>query len=174
MRFDWTRPDVDKATGQKLTLDMVLLDVIAAGIAETKADALKYVRKRVPQESKYQSDIMKYIRQWAEKQGLRCVCWKAAQGPYSRSGVSDVLALIGRHNGDGCRCVFLAVEVKRPLFGEESALQKDFINEVNLTGGVAGVAVYREDVLPMLEEVHRRLWRVEDDEKRNSVCFCGV
>ena len=65
MRFDWTTPDVDKATGQRLTLDMVLLDVIAAGIAETKADALKYVRKRVPQESKYQSDIMKYSRQWS-------------------------------------------------------------------------------------------------------------
>ena len=52
MRFDWTTPDVDKATGQSLTLDMVLLDVIAAGIAETKADALKYIRKRVLQESK--------------------------------------------------------------------------------------------------------------------------
>lgn len=172
MKFDWTRPDVAKDTGQKLTLDMVLLDVIAAGIAETKADALKYVRKRVPQESKYQSDVMKYIRKWAEKQGLHCVCWKAAQGPYSRGGVSDVLALIGRQDGE--RGVFLAVEVKRPLFGETSVLQEAFINDVGLSGGVAGVAVYPEDVLPLLEEVHSRLWRVDNHEKRNSVCFCGV
>ena len=141
MNIDWKRPDFVKGTDKPQTLDMIALDVIAEGLAETKAEAIKYIRQRVPPESYYQKKIMDEIKKRAAAQKLPCVVWKAAQGPYSRGGISDVLAVVGG--------VFLAVEVKRPLFGEPSQLQRDFVKSVNEAGGVAGFCVYPEDIDPL-------------------------
>ena len=140
---NWARPDRVKSSGAAQTLDMLALDVIREGYAESKAEAVKYIRQRVPAESKYQKDIMQEIKNRAAKEHLPCVIWKAAQGPYSRSGVSDIIALIGG--------VMLAVEVKRPLFGEASELQRGFVRDVNLAGGVAGFCTYTEDIDPLWE-----------------------
>lgn len=141
LNSDWKRPDRDKRTDEEQTLDMVLLDVIAAGIADNKADALKFVRRKVPQESYYQKKIMDDLKKRAAKEGLRAVIWKAAQGMFSRGGVSDVNALIGG--------VMFCVEVKRPFFGEASELQKQFVDDVNAAGGVAGVVVYADELDPL-------------------------
>ncbi len=135
---NWARPDRVKSSGATQTLDMLALDVIREGYADSKAEALKYIRQRVPAESKYQKDIMQEIKKRAAKEDLPCVIWKAAQGPYSRGGVSDIIALVGG--------VMLAVEVKRPLFGEPSELQRGFVRDVNLAGGVAGFCTYVEDI----------------------------
>lgn len=144
MSIDWKRPD-RKEDGSARTLNELLQEVIAAGIEDNKADALKYVRRKVPEEGWYQTRVMDAIRKWAAEKDYTCLCWKSAQGPYSRGGVSDVLALIGG--------VFLAVEVKRPFWGEVSDLQKQFIADVIRCGGVAGSAVYVEDLQALLEKV---------------------
>lgn len=148
MNIDWKRPDFEKGSDKQQTLDMVELDVIADGFARTKAEAEKFIRQRVPAESYYQKRVMDAIKKRAKEDGLRCVCWKAAAGPYSRGGVSDVLAVVGG--------VFLAVEVKRPLFGEPSQLQREFVRDVNHSGGVAGFATYPEDLDPLWELVKER------------------
>lgn len=145
--IDWARPDYNKVTGEKQTLDMVLLDIISEGLADTKADALKFVRVRVAPESRFQRKIMEALRKRAAMEGLPCKVWKAAQGPYSVGGVSDVLAIIGG--------VFFAVEVKRPFFGEMSELQRKFIEEVNAAGGVAGCCVYPEELEPLWQNAEQ-------------------
>lgn len=149
MNIDWKKPDKVKCSDETQTLDMILLDVIQAGIADTRAEAMKYVRHKIPAESFYQKKIMDYLRKWSKEHGYDCLCWKATQGMYSRGGVADVLAVIGC-GGVGA---MLAVEVKRPLFGELSDLQLQFIESVNRCGGFACVAVYPEDLHPMLENL---------------------
>lgn len=146
MNIDWKRPDCVKGSSEKQTLDMVLLDVIAAGLAESKADALRFVRRKVPQESYYQEKIMAELRKRAAADKLEAVVWKAAQGPYSRNGVSDVQALIGG--------VHFSIEVKRPLFGEASKLQTKFVEDVIAAGGVAGFAIYPEDLDPFWQRAN--------------------
>ena len=141
MNIDWKRPDFVKGTDKPQTLDMIALDVICEGYADSKADAVKYIRQRVPAESWYQANIMKEIKKRAAAEHMQIVIWKAAQGPYSRRGVSDIIALIGG--------VMLAIEVKRPLFGEPSDLQRAFVRDVNQCGGVAGFCTYPEDVAPL-------------------------
>lgn len=153
MNIDWKKPDRIKGSGETQTLDMILLDVIQAGIADTRAEAMKYVRQKIPAESFYQKKIMEYIRKWAKERGYDCLCWKATQGMYSRGGVSDVLAVVGC---DGVGAM-LAVEVKRPIFGDTSDLQIQFIESVNRCGGFACVAVYPEDLHPILEKLEARL-----------------
>lgn len=153
VNIDWNRPDRIKGTNEAQKLEKVLTYVICAGIADSRTEAMKYVRSKVPPESRYQERIMKYIRQWATERGVPCIIWKQAQGAYSRGGVSDVLAL--------CGGVLLAVEVKRPFWGNVSKLQKKFIDDVNRCGGVAGVAVYPEDLQPLLEKLAARAERTE-------------
>lgn len=144
MSIDWKKPD-RKEDGSARTLNELLQEVIAAGIEDNKTDALKFVRRKVPEEGWYQTHVMKHLRVWAKDHHYDCLVWKAAQGQYARGGIADVLALIGG--------VFLAVEVKRPFWGELSELQKQFISDVNDCGGVAGVAVYSEDLHPLLEKL---------------------
>ena len=59
---NWARPDRVKSSGVEQTLDMLALDVIREGYADSKAEAVKYIRQRVPAESKYQKDIMAEIK----------------------------------------------------------------------------------------------------------------
>ena len=89
------------------------------------------------------------IRKRAAAEGRKAIVWKAAQGAYSRGGVSDVLALV-----DG---VFIAVEVKRPLFGDTSKLQARFIASVMECGGTGGVAIYTDDLDPIWENA-KAIW----------------
>lgn len=138
MKIDWKRPDRVKETGEKLTAAKIASFLVQVGTCKDKSSAEKFIRAKVPAESYYQEKIMAELRKRAEAEGLKHKVWKAAQGPYSQGGVSDVLAMIGG--------VFFAVEVKRPLFGITSAHQKKFLQEVIEAGGVGCVAVYPEEL----------------------------
>lgn len=138
MKIDWKKPDRDKETGEKLTVWKIASFLVQGGTCKDKSSAEKFIRAKVPAESYYQEKIMAELRKRAEAEGLRHKVWKAAQGQFSQGGISDVLAVIGG--------VMMAVEVKRPLFGVTSTLQKKFIQEVTEAGGVGGVAVYPEDL----------------------------
>ena len=149
MNIDWKRPDRDKVTGEPVSVGQLCEMVINDGLAADKTEAMKYIRRKVPQESWYQERIMWEIRKRAASEGRKAIVWKAAQGAYSRGGVSDVLALV-----DG---VFIAVEVKRPLFGETSQLQARFIASVMEAGGTGGVAIYTDDLDPIWENA-KTIW----------------
>lgn len=148
MRFIWKRPDRDKTTGEPLTLGQCCKELVAVGLANSMSDADKYFRRHVPEEGVYQTAIMDHIRKKAAEKGWKCKIWKAVAGSYATSGVSDVVGVV---NG-----VFIAVEVKRPLLGKPTELQKSFITQIEAAGGLGCVAVYPEDV-------DERLWnRLED------------
>lgn len=133
MKINWKHPEG--------TLEDVLFAIVADGLCNTKAEAMKLLRKKMPPESYYQKKIMDALKAKATAEGMKCVIWKDQAGMYQRGGVSDVQAIIGG--------VHFSVEVKRPLLGEPSELQLKFIDHVNAAGGVAGVAVYPEDLETM-------------------------
>ena len=164
MKIDWKRPDRDKETGEKLTVGKIASFLVQVGTCKDRSSAEAYIRKKVPAESYYQDKIMESLRKRAEAGGLKHKVWKAAQGPYSQGGVSDVIAVIGG--------VMMAVEVKRPLFGVTSSLQKKFIQDVIEAGGVGGVAIYPED----LDEIWEKAAEIrgKQNDERVQVRSCEV
>lgn len=164
MKIDWKKPDRDKETGEKLTVAKIATFLVKVGTCADQASAFRYIRRKVPDESYYQEKILDALRKRAEAEGLKHKVWKAAQGQFSQSGISDVLAIIGG--------VFFAVEVKRPLMGELSKLQEAYINDVNNAGGVACTAIYPED----LDEIWARAAEIRGNrnEERVQVRNCEV
>lgn len=152
MRFDYKRPDRDKTTGEKLTLSDCCNNIIAAGFAKSLSSAKSYLTSHIPKEQYYQTHLMEYIKQRAKKEGRQCKIWKAGSGMYSAGGVSDIIGVV-----DG---VFIAVEVKRPMFFEISKLQEKFISDIEEAGGIGCIATYPEDVDELLWK------RLEDRDGR--------
>lgn len=113
---------------------------INIGYVKTRAEALKYLRCVIPDEGKYQTNIMKAI----QKTYPTAFVWKAAAGPYSREGIPDIIASI---NGK-----FFAFEVKRPYFGEPSKIQLVTISKILCSGGHVGIVTFPEDALKIIEE----------------------
>lgn len=109
------------------------------GCAEYK-NAEAYLREHVPRERHYQRKIIDFI----EKTYPRAVVWKAAAGPYTKTGIPDVCAVI---NG-----MFYGFEIKRPYFGEPSKRQLQFIDEIRVAGGVAEVVTFPHEVQAIVEE----------------------
>ena len=70
--------------------------------------------------------------------------WKDAAGPYQRQGIPDI---VGCHDGH-----FYAFEVKRPLVGELSAIQRHTLTAINAAGGSAYVVTSVEDVRQVFEQ----------------------
>lgn len=68
--------------------------------------------------------------------------WKDAAGPYQQKGIPDI---VGCHEGR-----FFGFEVKRPLVGELSAIQRHTLAAINAAGGTAYVVTSVEDVRRVL------------------------
>lgn len=108
-------------------------------IIKTKAEADKYFREHLPKESYYQKKIMDAV----QKAYPEAFIWKEAAGAYSRQGIPDVSAIIeGKYYG---------FEVKRPYIGVLSKIQEQTIKQIRKAGGCAGVVVFPEDALRMIE-----------------------
>lgn len=99
-----------------------------------------YLREHVPRESHYQKKIMEFLK----KTYPRAVIWKAAAGPYTKTGIPDVCAVI---NGR-----FFGFEIKRPYFGEPSKRQLQMIDEFRVAGGVAEIVTFPEEVQAIIDE----------------------
>ena len=102
--------------------------------ASSWTEARKKIRQRViPLESHYQKKILAALRK-AFPAGR---FWKNAAGePY----------LEGVLNGK-----FIAIEVKRPLLGSVSPLQKKAIREIRAAGGCAMIGIYAEEVVEAVQ-----------------------
>ena len=101
--------------------------LVDAGAAHNITEARKLARRLVPSEAKIQKEILAYLRK--EVGGF---WWKDAAGPYQQKGR------------------FFGFEVKRPLVGELSAIQRHTLAAINTAGGTAYVVTSVEDVRRVL------------------------
>lgn len=115
--FDWSR----FKTEEEAVRCVMAEKGVGAG------QARKYLYANIPKESDIQRRIMKRIREVVPS----AFVWKAAAGPYSRSGIPDICAIVNGH--------FYAFEVKRPLIGAVSPMQAHTIRRINEQGGRAFV-----------------------------------
>ena len=100
----------------------------------TTTQAKQYIRKNLPKESYYQTKIIKRIRELVPL----AFVWKAAAGAYGRKGIPDICAII---NGE-----YYGFEVKRPLLGVVSEIQKKTIEQIKDAGGRAYIVTYEDEI----------------------------
>lgn len=117
--------------------------------AATSAQAMKYIRQHLPEESWFQKNIKKAVLEARPD----AFAWKAAAGPYGRAGIPDICAIIGG--------TFYGFEVKRPFLGEISKLQEKTAEAIRKAGG----KVY---FVSWPEEVHRILQAEAEHEAGRS------
>ena len=103
----------------------------------------KLMRKYLPEESFYQTEVMEYIRDNYPGSFV----WKAAAGPYSRQGIPDVCAVIDGH--------FFGFEIKRPFIGRLSKIQERTILEIQKAGGTAAVVSFWHQAKEVIEKYER-------------------
>lgn len=108
------------------------------GLNKTAAKAL--MRKEIPEEGYFQ----KKIKEAVKKRYPSCYIVKIAQGAYSEGGIPDIMVILEGH--------YFGFEVKRPVFGEPSELQKQAIKKINAAGGTAAVVIWPEEAIKIIEE----------------------
>lgn len=123
----------------------------------TKKEALAIARKKIPKESYYQDKIRKRLRQ-KYPEGF---CRKISQGVYAEAGIPDLLFIYEGH--------YFGFEVKRPLVGRLSDIQKRTIWLIRQAGGTAAVVSWPEEALRIVndwerEEAFRFFGRAQQDE----------
>lgn len=119
--------------------------LVNAGICADLTAARAWSYAHIPQEAYYQAKILRFLEA-AEKDGrLKAqISWKDMAGPYQRRGIPDVCAITGGK--------FFGFEVKRPLLGNTSEIQKRTIQKINRAGGIASVVSYTWEVEQILRE----------------------
>lgn len=108
--------------------------------ARTKKEALAIARKRIPKESYYQDKIRKRLRQ-KYPEGF---CRKISQGVYAEAGIPDLLFIYEGH--------YFGFEVKRPLVGRLSDIQRRTIRLIEKAGGTAAVVCWPEEAIKTVED----------------------
>lgn len=108
--------------------------------ARTKKEALAIARKKIPKESYYQDKIRKRLRQ-KYPDGF---CRKISQGVYAEAGIPDLLFIYEGH--------YFGFEVKRPLVGRLSDIQRRTIRLIEKAGGTAAVVRWPEEAIKTVED----------------------
>lgn len=117
--------------------------------ARTKKEALAIARKKIPKESYYQDKIRKILRQ-KYPEGF---CRKISQGVYAEAGIPDLLFIYEGH--------YFGFEVKRPLVGRLSDIQRRTIRLIEKAGGTAAVVCWPEEAIKTVED-----WRKANGLRR--------
>lgn len=117
--------------------------------ARTKKEALAIARKKIPKESYYQDKIRKRLRQ-KYPEGF---CRKISQGVYAEAGIPDLLFIYEGH--------YFGFEVKRPLVGRLSDIQRRTIRLIEKAGGTAAVVCWPEEAIKTVED-----WRKANGLRR--------
>lgn len=116
-------------------------ELIRLGKASSRAEARRKIRQRViPLESHYQKKILAELRKTFPAGRF----WKNAAGVGQAAGEPDLMGVIDGH--------MIAVEVKRPLLGIVSPLQKRAIREIMAAGGCAMIGIYADEVVNAVTE----------------------
>ena len=136
--------------------------LIEEGRAADRTAARKKVFQLIPKENTYQRKILRALEREFPTGRWR----KNAAGFGQASGEPDVDGVL-----DGR---FIAIEVKRPLIGKLTALQRKAIREIRAAGGCAMVASYADEVVAAVREymdarpyyyllTGAQSWKEEDD-----------
>lgn len=105
---------------------------------EKRTEALKWMKKYIPLEGKFQSDILDYLN---KQPGF--FAFKLHSGSYMKGGLPDVWAV-----KDG---KLYAFEVKRPFeLGEPTELQLKQIKKLREAGAMAEVVTYVAEVAQLI------------------------
>lgn len=107
--------------------------------AKTRAAAIALARQKIPKESFYQNRIRKALKERYPD----AFCRKISQGVYAEGGIPDILFILDGH--------YYGFEVKRPLLGEVSSLQRQTIARITAAGGTAAVISWPEEAIAVIE-----------------------
>lgn len=108
------------------------------GMDRTRAMSL--LRKKIPKESYYQEKIKKAIK----KRYPSAFVAKIAQGCYSQAGIPDIMVIIDGH--------YFGFEVKRPLLGSLSDVQRRTIAWIRAAGGTAEAVTWPEECFRIIDQ----------------------
>ena len=106
---------------------------------DTISKALAQLRKEIPLEKYFQTEIRKTLRKKYPDALIR----KIAQGAYSEAGIPDLMMIYRGH--------YFGWEIKRPVFGEPSKLQRRTIAEIERAGGTAAFVTWPEECIHIIE-----------------------
>lgn len=109
--------------------------LVRAGRAKTKTAARKLMYQLIPLERHYQKNILRALKAAYPTGRWR----KNAAGFGQAAGEPDLDGVL-----DG---QFYAIEVKRPLIGQPTDLQKKAVREIIAAGGCAMAATYADEVV---------------------------
>ena len=112
----------------------------------TRHDAIQMLRRKIPLESYYQTNIQAALK----RRYPGAFIAKVAQGAYSQGGIPDVLCILNGH--------YFGFEVKRPILGEATKLQKKRIADITRAGGTASVVIWPEECFRIIDA-----WRQEQE-----------
>lgn len=101
----------------------------------SKTLALKIISKESPHEKDYQKKIIAGIKKAFPDGFVR----KITIGQYSEGGLPDVMCIIKGH--------YFGFEVKRPVIGEATDLQKRTMKQIEEAGGTCRVVSYPEEAI---------------------------
>ena len=104
---------------------------------DRKTDIEAYLRKHIPLEKYYQRKVMEGIKKAYPSAFVR----KISVEVYNMAGIPDVMAIVEGH--------YFGFEIKRPLLGVLSPIQKKTIEEICRAGGVATVVSYPEEAVAL-------------------------
>lgn len=119
--------------------------LIESEYVQSRDDAEKWLRSNIPKEQVYQKKIMNFIKAKTDSGELNAsFLWKEQSGPYQIGGLPDVMVIVKVPTEKYGR--IYCFEVKRPLIGKLSPLQKSTIEKILAAGGIANVVSYEHEV----------------------------
>lgn len=117
----------------------LFIELMTQQKVRTKKEFQKWLQKNVPLETKYQSDIMDFLRKLIKKGVLSGgYVHKVTQGEFSSGGFPDLLLMYNTHT--------YYFEVKRPFLGKPSELQKICHESIRASGNRIAIVSYVEEV----------------------------
>lgn len=111
----------------------------------TKAQAMKILRKEIPLEKFYQKKVLQGLKRVYPDGFIR----KVTLAQYSEGGMPDILAIIDGH--------YFGFEIKRPILGEASPIQKKTIEMIRRAGGTAEIISYPEQAIEAIRDYFREI-----------------
>lgn len=114
----------------------------AQGITSGKAETEKWAAANIPKESYFQRKILEYLRGLIKSGQIKGYVWKEAAGLYQSAGLPDVNLITGGR--------YFGFEVKRPLLGKPSELQRVTAEQLRAGGGVVEFVSYVSEVEAIL------------------------
>lgn len=120
---------------------------------DLKGDALrKAAVAKIPAESVYQKAILDYLQNELpnERPGICVKAFKLQAGPYMQGGLPDVWAVIKLP--EWALGVLFCFEVKRPLVGTLSDLQRQTLKELGRAGAVTATVSYVNEVRQIIND----------------------